>query len=585
MKLMGAYHFYLSLRAERSNPKDGGDFYYWIAASPSAPRNDEKKTGLLRRLPSLRYGAAPRNDRAGYTLIEMAMAIAVLGMLTGMLMSMMTGQHEAEALKAEKKHLKLLDEALAYHVKLRGRLPCPANPALPETDANFGREDCTLATVAGASANEDIYFGMVPTRSLALADRHLYDAWGNRTGYVVIAPLTVDAASFNAYTTSEDTGVIHITDAAGNPTTQQLPDYVVAYSLISYGKDKKGGYNRVGAMTTACAAGSLDSANCDNADNTLVDAEIADTRFAATYYHDMLRWRDLAQLRAAVSTEESNTPQFVYITDSVNNRVQKFDKNGQFILAFGTVGAGDGQLSDPGGIAVDSAGHIWVADRGNTRVQEFDSDGNYVSKFSVAGGLDELAVDSTGKVYVTVPSTNQVKVFDNTGAPLLTFGGTGMTDTTFQRPEGIDIDSAGNIYVADTIRDIVRKFDSAGAYVSTVGIGTSGSGDGQFDAPAGVHIDASGNIWVADYGNNRVQKLDSSGTFAGKFGSVGSGDGQFTQPEDIAIDVNGNYWVVDLGNNRVQVISASNSFQFTFGSTGSTNAKFDTPEGIAIGTQ
>lgn len=249
---------------------------------------------------------AQRRMNSGYTLIEMAMAIAVLGMLTGMLMTMMTGQHEAEALKAEKKHLKLLDEAVAYHVKLRGRLPCPANPALPETDANFGREDCTLATVAGASANENLYFGIVPTRTLAIADRHLYDAWGNRTGYVVIAPLTVDAASFNAYVTSEDTGVIHITDAGSPPNqvTQALPDKVVAYALISYGKDKKGGYNRVGQMTTACTAGSLDSANCDNADTTLVDAEITDTRFSATYYHDMIRWRDLAQLQAAVSSNQ-----------------------------------------------------------------------------------------------------------------------------------------------------------------------------------------------------------------------------------------------------------------------------------------
>ena len=52
----------------------------------------------------------------------------------------------------------------------------------------------------------------------------------------------------------------------------------------------------------------------------------------------------------------------VYVADSSNNRIQKFDSNGNFITKWGTEGTGDGQFSNPDGIAVDSSGNVYVAD-------------------------------------------------------------------------------------------------------------------------------------------------------------------------------------------------------------------------------
>ena len=40
----------------------------------------------------------------------------------------------------------------------------------------------------------------------------------------------------------------------------------------------------------------------------------------------------------------------------INNRIQKFDQNGNFISKFGTQGTGDGQLNYPYGVALDSSG-------------------------------------------------------------------------------------------------------------------------------------------------------------------------------------------------------------------------------------
>ncbi len=56
-----------------------------------------------------------------------------------------------------------------------------------------------------------------------------------------------------------------------------------------------------------------------------------------------------------------------------------------FLSQFGSLGSGNGQFRYPVGIAFDSTGNIYIADSGNNRVQKFDSNGVYVSQFGSAG--------------------------------------------------------------------------------------------------------------------------------------------------------------------------------------------------------
>jgi DNA-binding beta-propeller fold protein YncE len=63
---------------------------------------------------------------------------------------------------------------------------------------------------------------------------------------------------------------------------------------------------------------------------------------------------------------------YVYVADTDNHRIQKFDGNGTFITTWGSQGSAEGQFNMPDGISVENlSGTVYVADGGNNRIQAF----------------------------------------------------------------------------------------------------------------------------------------------------------------------------------------------------------------------
>jgi DNA-binding beta-propeller fold protein YncE len=108
----------------------------------------------------------------------------------------------------------------------------------------------------------------------------------------------------------------------------------------------------------------------------------------------------------------------IYVTDTLNNRVEIFDADGNFVSWFGKHGDGPGYLARPKGIAVDSDGHIWVVDQMEDRVQVFDKQGelltyfgehgNYPGQFASAVGI---AIDKQNRVFVTDQYPGRLQMF------------------------------------------------------------------------------------------------------------------------------------------------------------------------------
>lgn len=108
----------------------------------------------------------------------------------------------------------------------------------------------------------------------------------------------------------------------------------------------------------------------------------------------------------------------IYVSDTHNNRIQKFSNKGGFIRKWGSSGSGDGQLADPVGISIDPSGFVYVVDKNNSRVQVFTQAGLFVTKWGSSGsGISQfsspygLAVDSSGHVYVSDVGLHRIQKF------------------------------------------------------------------------------------------------------------------------------------------------------------------------------
>jgi len=278
----------------------------------------------------------------------------------------------------------------------------------------------------------------------------------------------------------------------------------------------------------------------------------------------------------------------VYIADYLNDRIQKFNSSGTFISKWGTSGSGDGQFDGPIGVIVDGSGNIYVAEAGNDRIQKFDSSGTYVTKWGSNGAADgqfsnpyDVTVDGSGNILVADFSNNRIQKFDSSGTFISKWGTPGTGDGQFNSPISITVDGSGNVLVADADNARIQKFDSAGVFITKWG--SDGTNDGQFSFPVGVAADGSDNVYVSGESTNRIQKFNSSGVFITKWGSSnGAGDGQFSDPTDVAVDGSGNVFVVDASHNRIQKFTSTGTYLTEWGSFGTNDGQFDRPYRVIV---
>ena len=86
---------------------------------------------------------------------------------------------------------------------------------------------------------------------------------------------------------------------------------------------------------------------------------------------------DVEETLPEASPQIDHSQLYVWVADSGNDRIQKFDGNGKLLMCFGKSGGTrppyiPGEFKTPSGVAVDNEGYIWVVDTGCHRMQKFD---------------------------------------------------------------------------------------------------------------------------------------------------------------------------------------------------------------------
>ncbi|MEX2105645.1 MAG: NHL repeat-containing protein [Solirubrobacterales bacterium] len=273
------------------------------------------------------------------------------------------------------------------------------------------------------------------------------------------------------------------------------------------------------------------------------------------------------QLDAPIGTAVDGSGN-LWIVDSKNNRVQKFNAKGEYLSQFGSTGTGNGQFKKPVDIAISPKGELFVTDAENNRVQRFSASGEYLAQFGTKGtGYNQftepwgIGFGPNEKIWVSDRGYQRVLVYvwpselswppSQIGA-IGDFAHQGFGQTSLSEPTDIAFDAQGDGWVLDSGNNLVKEFGSTLSSPPTTVFGSEGSGEGQFKAPMAIAFKPGGTMLIVDKGNDRVQQFGLDGEYLGQFGTLGSGNGQFSEPSGVAIAPNGNEYVADTGNDRVQ---------------------------------
>jgi hypothetical protein len=195
----------------------------------------------------------------------------------------------------------------------------------------------------------------------------------------------------------------------------------------------------------------------------------------------------------------------------------------------------------PYGIAMDGGGNFWVSDTGNERVEKFNSSGAYQFQFGAAGAgnaqftLPEgVAIDTGSNIWVVDSNNDRAEKWNTSGTWLLNIGSFGSGNGQFLCcPYGLGTDTSNNVYVADYGNKHIQKWNSSGTWQNLYS--SSGAGNGQVNSPRGVTLDSSGNMWVADTNNHRIEELTAGGAYVTQFGTFGTTNGKLEYPASLAI--------------------------------------------------
>ncbi len=157
---------------------------------------------------------------------------------------------------------------------------------------------------------------------------------------------------------------------------------------------------------------------------------------------------------------------WLYVVDPPAHNIKVFNlEDGKLVRIIGRRGIQPGEFNFPAWLTMDGKGRLYVTDSLNGRIQILTKEGKPISSIGKLGdGTGDfttpkgVAVDSDGHLYVADAGFDNVQIFDEAGRLLLYFGGSGQAPGLFWMPAGIFVDRRDRIYVADSYNRRIQIF-------------------------------------------------------------------------------------------------------------------------------
>ncbi|OLD64842.1 MAG: hypothetical protein AUI33_11935 [Ignavibacteria bacterium 13_1_40CM_2_61_4] len=166
----------------------------------------------------------------------------------------------------------------------------------------------------------------------------------------------------------------------------------------------------------------------------------------------------------------------VYVIDGGASKLLKLSPEGEVLETVGGYGWTDQAFDHPSDVIAPNGLDVYVADYGNHRIQRFDRNLNFVSSFSTRD--DETAVvqfgyprgvaqDRFGSLFITDGENKRIVKVNSSGGIESVFGDIGAGEGRLESPSRVRVSRDDRVYVQDMNRVVI--FDIFGTFLGTLG--------------------------------------------------------------------------------------------------------------------
>ena len=246
--------------------------------------------------------------------------------------------------------------------------------------------------------------------------------------------------------------------------------------------------------------------------------------------------------------------QNVYVSDTGNNRIVKYDATGRLLAFIGGFGWEREQFQQPMGLFVYNVMDVFVADYQNDRIVRYDKDLNWIMSFKPDAGWEAqyqfafpkaVSLSLHGDFFIIDGEHSRIIKLNSSFVPQTSFGDYDWGKGMLSNPESIAISRQDNVFVSDSDAGVIKVYDYYGSFLYDIGTDF-------LSEPAGICVDELGNIFIADRGLDKIFAFNNQGHLLLQYGSSGEQYGAFQFVSDVTVSHN-MLFTADTNNNRIQV--------------------------------